>query len=79
MDRLAGVKAEADGAGAVGRQTRKRQRPAADGADDGAFDSDADEDAEAGGGKRGARRKGAAAKEQKKLNEKARRQRENDL
>lgn len=67
------------GADAGGRHMRKRQRPATDGVDDGAFDSDGDEDTEAGCGKRGARRKGAAAKEQKKLNEKARRQRENDL
>lgn len=72
------MKEEEPEAALGGRQTRKRQR-AAD-AEDAAFDSEADEDAEAGCGRRGGdRRKGVAAKEQKKLNEKARRQRENDL
>jgi hypothetical protein len=64
----------------AGRNARKRVRPAAD-VDDATFYSDAEDDTEPGTScKRGnARRKGAAAKEQKKLNEKARRQRENDL
>jgi hypothetical protein len=74
------VKLEPAEATAAGRQTRKRVRQAADD-EDAAFDSDAEEDAEPGAGcRRGStRRKGVAAKEQKKLNEKARRQRENDL
>ena len=74
------VKLEPAEATAAGRQTRKRVRQAADD-EDAAFDSDAEEDAEPAAGCRrgGTRRKGVAAKEQKKLNEKARRQRENDL
>jgi hypothetical protein len=74
------VKAEPVDATAAGRQTRKRVRQAADD-EDTVFDSDAEEGAEPGAGcRRGStRRKGVAAKEQKKLNEKARRQRENDL
>ena len=65
--------------GAAGaQQARKRHRAAGEGGDDWG-DSDA-EDAEALAGRRGApRRKGATAKEQKKVNEKARRQRENEL
>jgi len=64
-----------------GQAMRKRQRAGCDGSGDG-WDSsiDGDEEADAGSGRRGgARKKGAAAKEQKKVNEKARRQRENEL
>jgi hypothetical protein len=64
-----------------GRATRKRQRAGGEGSADG-WDSsvDGDDEVDVGCGRRGgARKKGVAAKEQKKVNEKARRQRENEF